>query len=291
MHVIFCRPRCPHEQEDGFELEADVLETMGVEPLWIEMEAVVDGGLDRVLDAMPEGGGAALLRSWMLREEEYAELFEGLADRGYVLVNNATAYANAHYLPNVYAAIEPWTAPTRWTEGDDPEEAWTLAQELGPGPYMLKDHVKSAKEDWTCGRIPAGCDKATFLDHCERLIDFRGERFERGIVVRSMLPLVPLRQTRGDAPCFDEVRLFFWRGEVVASAPYFDVDRGPGEVPQFEFLADRIDSEFFSVDIARLTSGEWKVLEVGDGGVSVLPPLMDPRAFYERIVGAPGGWM
>ena len=94
MHVIFCRPRCPQEQEDGFELEADVLDAMGIEPLWIEMEAVVDGQLESVLETAPVGAGETLLRSWMLREEEYADLYEALANRGYFLVNDSTAYVS-----------------------------------------------------------------------------------------------------------------------------------------------------------------------------------------------------
>ncbi|MGH1345924.1 MAG: hypothetical protein ACRBN8_30450 [Nannocystales bacterium] len=72
MHVVFCRPRCRQKQEDGFELEADVLDAMGVESLWTEMEAVEDGQLDSVLETASVGAGETLLRSWMLREEEYA---------------------------------------------------------------------------------------------------------------------------------------------------------------------------------------------------------------------------
>ncbi len=290
MHVVFCRPRVSQDQEDGFAWEADVLDAMGVEPRWIEMELVTDGRLEDALDGLPEGAGATLLRSWMLREAEYAALFDALAERGYLLVNDSAAYARTHYLPNVFEAIEPWTTSTRWTDSEDPSDAWAVAQELGAGPFLLKDHVKSAKDDWSCGWVPAGSDRATFVRICSRFVAHRGDRFERGVVVRSLLPLVPLSTTHGEEPCFDEVRLFFWKGALVAAAPYFDVDRGDDPVPDFGFLADRIDSDFFTVDIARLAAGGWVVLDVGDGAVSTLPSLLDTRALYECILDTEGGY-
>lgn len=291
MRVLFCRPSSPQDQSDGFDLEADALQELGLEPLWISADAVVGDQLDRALDGFPDGVGSALLRSWMLTEEEYDRLYEALSERGCYLVNNAAAYAAAHYLPNYYAAIEEWAAPTRWIVGTDLNEAWAVASELGPPPYLLKDHVKAAKENRACSYVPAGASRVEFEEVCRSFIDHRRESFERGLVFRAVLPLEPLTLDSSGQPAFDEYRLFFWQGSLLAAAPYYDVAGDETDFARFEVLGERIDSDFFTVDVARLTTGEWAVIEVGDGGVSTLPPLMDPRGFYRTLLTSGHGGM
>ena len=284
MQVVFCRPSSPQRQRDRFEVEADALEALDLEPVWVSMEAVVDGDLDQALEHVPEGRGLTLLRSWMLREEAYEALYEALAERGTYLQTDPAAYAVTHYLPNALEYIESHTAPTRVMDGTDLDEAWALAQELGAGPRMLKDHVKSAKEAWPCGFVPADCDRAAFRDICAAFIGHRGEHFERGLVIRAMLPFAPLPSDDTVQPCFDEYRLFFCRGRLVAAAPYFESEGAQTDFSRFEWLGERVPSPFFTADVARCTSGRWIVVELGDGGVSTLPPGMDPRAFYEAVL-------
>ena len=55
--------------------------------------------------------------------------------------------------------------------------------------------------------------RAVFARICAALVDARGERFERGLVVRRYVPLAP---AGGDAGERDEHRLFFWRGRLIA---------------------------------------------------------------------------
>ena len=45
----------------------------------------------------------------------------------------------------------------------------------------------------------------------------------------------------------------------------------------------RANQDIFTVDVARLVDGSLRVIEIGDGGVSTLPPTMDVRAFYRAI--------
>jgi len=47
-----------------------------------------------------------------------------------------------------------------------------------------------------------------------------------------------------------------------------------------------ISSHFFSMDVAQTASGEWIVIELGDGQVSGLPPQMDAKAFYHALQGS-----
>ena len=283
MRVLFCRPSSSQSQPDGFDLEADAVEELGVEPLWLSAEAVVADQLDHALEGIPEACGQTLLRSWMFTQHEYERLYDALAERGCYLVSDPPAYAAAHYLPNYFEAIKRWAAPTRWIDGTDLDEAWEAARELGPPPYLLKDHVKSAKENPACCYVPAGASRSQFDQVCSQFIEHRGDSFERGLVFRSVLPLMPLPATDAGQPIYDEYRMFFWQGGLLCASPYYDADGGHMDGAQFQELGHRIDSPFFSVDVARLTTGGWAVIEAGDGGVSTLPPLMDPRAFYRAL--------
>jgi len=74
------------------------------------------------------------------------------------------------------------------------EEAWEVAQELGPPPWIVKDHVKSAKERWhrACGpvwRWPGGplarTAGAAGLSHCPRLLSVRHEAIPRNCLQTS----------------------------------------------------------------------------------------------------------
>jgi hypothetical protein len=82
----------------------------------------------------------------MLSEEEYTGLFDAMADRDEELVVDPESFAEATYAPNYLPLLGEHTAPARWTEGENVREAWEVAQELGPPPWIVKDHVKSAKE-------------------------------------------------------------------------------------------------------------------------------------------------
>jgi hypothetical protein len=81
----------------------------------------------------------------------------------------------------------------------------------------------------------------------------------------------------------DEHRLFFWDGELVAHAPYYDVDAELEDPAQFAFLGRAIASPFFTADVARLAAGGYTVIEINDGGCSTLPEQMDPRDLYRAM--------
>ena len=219
--VLFGRPSRP-AMDDRFELEAEALEELGVEAHAIALDPVVLGDAERALEVLPRPRGRDwLYRGWMLREDEYAALEEALAERGESLVVDAERYALATYAPAWTPLLGAHTAPARWTDEPDVREAWELAQELGPPPWIVKDHVKSAKEDWlrACW-VPPGADFDAFASVCAALLDLRGDAFERGFLIKKQLPLARLPGFLSEGwPATDEHRLFFWRGELVAHAP------------------------------------------------------------------------
>jgi hypothetical protein len=149
----------------------------------------------------------------------------------------------------------------------------------------VKDHVKSAKEAWhrACF-VPAGAAFEDFTAICERLLEERGDRFERGFVIKKYVELATLPGwTPEQRRVTDEHRLVFWEGRLVAHAPYYDVDSILEDPGAFAFLGDAVDSPFFTADVGRLARGGYTVIEVNDGGSSTFPEQMDPRDLYRAI--------
>ena len=285
--ILFGRPHVPQHAEDRFELEALAAEELGIESYAIPLDPVVNGEPERALRRLPRPRHRTwLYRGWMLSEEEYTGLHEAMSERGEELVVDPESFAEAMYGPNYLPLLGGHTAPARWTEGEDIKEAWEAAQELGPPPWIVKDHVKSAKELWhrACF-VPEGAVYEDFVDICERLLAARGDRFERGFVVKKFLELATLPGwTPEQRRVTDEHRLVFWEGRLVAHAPYYDVDSALSDPRQFDFLGRAISSPFFTADVARLAGGGYTVIEINDGGSSILPEQMDPRDFYRAVL-------
>lgn len=282
--ILFCRPGPGSTLEDAFELEADAVDALDVGAHIINADLVVDGEAERAVRALPRDMGPLLYRGPILTAEEYAELYEAALERGAELVVDPAAYEHALYVPEHHHAIADLSAPTRWTHGEDIDEAWEAACELGHPPWLLKDHVKSAKEAWleACF-VPAGAGRQEFGRVAEALVEQRAERFERGFVIRKFLDLATSSVRTVERRIPDEHRLFFWEGRLVAHAPYHPIGDPLRDVAPFEVLGSRIDSPFFTADVAFLAEGGWVVVEINDGGVSVLPEDLDPRALYEAI--------
>lgn len=278
--LLFVRPSAASsEVSDRFDLEAEAAEELGLPCFSLPLEDVVDGRLSE----LPRGRFAFVYRGWMLTEDEYTGLDEALRAAGHRLFTSPDAYAATHYLPAWYPRLRPYTARTVWTEDASAARAWDAAQEeLGPPPYLLKDHVKSAKADWSGACFVArGTPRERFIEMAERLVELRGDRFERGIVVRRYLDFVVVEQT-DTGPLHCEFRLFFVRGRLVAAAPYHDVELETPDFGAFEGLLRHVPSPFFTADVAQLTGGGWAVVELGDGGVSTFPAQLDPRDVHSH---------
>lgn len=288
--ILFGRGRAHTMLEDSYDLESHVAHSMGLVYDQVALDEVVFDLPERAVSHLPRGRGRRwLYRGWILSEEEYQGLYDAILDRGDTLIVTPHQLAQAAYLPNWAPSLGGLTPASVWTESEDAEEAWEAAlSTLGPPPWILKDHLKSARQLWhSACFVPRGADLDAFRSRCEGLLAFRGDRFERGLVVRRFVSLATLPyQTEGrDVP--DEHRIFFWNGQPVAHAPYYDVERDPVDLSAFDALGEVIDSPFFTADVARLEDGGWIVVELNDGGSSGLPAQLDPWALYEAILDDP----
>jgi hypothetical protein len=286
MELLFCwNPELRKLPEPRYEPEAEVARETGFVCHLLGFEDFIGGREERALQFLPPAKDTVLLyRGWMFRESEYRRLQSALHERGYALFTSPEAYAEAHYLPNHYAKIRSQTAPAAWTEGTNLDAAWRAARTLGNGPWIVKDHVKSAKQRWESACfIPQNADRAAFDEICNNLLAYQGERFERGFVFKQFVPLARIGESAYGYPLCEEYRLFFYRHRLLSAAPYDREGGSENDFARFEEVAGRFQSEFLTIDVAKMADGGWLILEAGDGGVSLLPPRIDPRAFYRVL--------
>lgn len=149
-------------------------------------------------------------------------------------------------------------------------------------PVFVKGGVKSNKEQGLSSVV------ANDMTELEALVSqyFKRDNRTRGhVIVREFVSLVKIDEDPNGFPISREYRAFVRNGKVVEYGFYWDeyedkdiaismVDAAIREL--VSEVAKVVDVPFISVDIAQLASGEWTVIELGDGqfsGLSTIPVL------------------
>lgn len=191
-------------------------------------------------------GAVVAYRGWMVDERQYRNFSAAVRAGGAEPLTPPEAYLLAHHLPNWYDKLREFTPETVLYPVNVDLEA--ELRSLGWPAFFIKDHVKSLKTS-KGSLITDPADGPRLIEDMER---FRGV-IEGGICVRRVEPF------RADT----EVRYF-----VISGTPHAPTTP---DVPSIvRDVASRIDSQFFSVDVAETDVGELRVVEIGDGQVSDL---------------------
>lgn len=291
MRILFCDSVIdPKQVEPDFESERDAAQQAGFSTSLLSFESLVEGEVGTALryvkpTSAPE---LALYRGWMLTPSQYETLYEGLKSKNITLITPLPAYQHTHYLPEWYPILADHTPTSYWTANADPAAALSLAQQFERGPIILKDYVKSEKHHWkeAC-YIPNPHDATAVAATVARFLELRGESLNVGLVFRQFETLQFLTDhAKSGMPLTKEYRLFFAQQQLVAAYQYWDEgeygDTQP-ELDPFVELAKSIESPFFTMDVAQKETGEWIIMELGDGQVSGLPDHADRGAFYHAL--------
>lgn len=238
--------------------------------------------IERVLRRVPEADEATTLiyRGWMLPANEYTRLADGLKERGWQMINDARAYEFAHHAPENYEVWRDFLPLTKWIERarfDGEKEIdfapiYQVARSFGEGALIVKDWVKSQKHEWAQACfIPNASDEREVSRVVSRFLELTGENLTGGLVFRR----------------FENLRAGEWRsfwldGELLSLSPNPKGDEMPDMAPIIE-RAKKCPARFFSLDWAQKESGEWMMIEMGDGGVSGLAASEDEWAWYRML--------
>lgn len=287
--ILFpCDPLAPRQVESDFAAEFEAAKKANFETALFDFDAFTrEDNLRRALRFVPPEAASLLYRGWMLKSADYARLYEALAASGQKLINIPENYQLCHEIRGWLPLYEGLTPETRWLtqEKIGQEALCSLLHEFKSGPLIVKDFVKSRKHDWheACF-IPEAADQSAALRVIHRFIELQAENLNGGVVLRRFVPLERIGEhPRSKMPLGREWRVFV-RGENVFELPYWGQDENetPDLMP-FRSAMSQITSIFWTMDLARTQSGQWIVLELGDGQVSGLPEGADATRFYDWL--------
>ncbi|MBZ9714671.1 ATP-grasp domain-containing protein [Deinococcus multiflagellatus] len=293
MLLFPAEPFSARTPDEAYRAEQQAAQALDLPTALLDFESLLEGDLPRALRGVPAGEGVAIFRGWMMAPEVYGALFMALQARGWTLINTPAQYQHTHWLPASFHHIADVSPETKWVPAVTPEalnwaEVDAALRAFGAGPLIVKDYVKSRKHEWTQACfLPDAAD----LDHAHAVIrtlaERQGRNWQGGLVLRRFEAFGALTQhSRSGMPLTREYRAFVLDGQPVVEAEYWDEgDYGaqalPG--PWLSVIAARVDSRFFTIDLAQREDGEWRVVELGDGQVAGLPERVDPEILYAAL--------
>jgi hypothetical protein len=208
-------------------------------------------------------GSTIVYRGWMMTPFQYEKLSDLVVSLGHKMFTTPEQYALCHHLPNWQPKIADLTAETHvYSETADLVAELT---KLGWDKYFIKDYVKSLKT--APGSVANKPED--IIDIVAAMKKYRG-CIEGGVCVRRFEKYHP------DL----EYRVFVLGGK--AYEPGMLV---PNEIINIvKECTSKIDSPFFTVDIAMRNDGKHRVVEIGDGQVSDLVSGWRPGKFLSMWV-------
>lgn len=291
MRIIYCDSVFDNKTiEPDYEIEQKAATMTGFDISLISFEELTDGNVSTALRFVrpAEHAEFGIYRGWMLTPNQYLQLYDGLLQKNIQLINSPTEYQHCHYLPDSYDKIKSKTPKTNWTTDLDINSILKLTTEFGKNAIIVKDFVKSEKHHWedACF-IPNASNIEKIKSTVIRFLELRGTSLNKGLVFRQFEELEFLTEhSKSGMPLTKEFRIFFAHKNIVKVFNYWDEgiygDAKP-ELTDFINIAQHIDSNFFTMDIAQKKNGEWIIMELGDGQVAGLPDNADKDEFYRNL--------
>ena len=204
-------------------------------------------------------------------------------------MNTPDQYRHAHHLPENYDVLHGWTPRSIWFKGDlRIERILNALVEFGDRPLILKDFVKSQKHHWAeACYIPSASDGESVERVVTRFLELQGDNLAEGLVFREYLEFEPIGvHPKSKMPLIEEYRIFWLDGIPIFWTFYWPEGNDEGRqtpIERFKQVAQAVRSRFFSMDVARMKEGDWRIVEIGDGQVSGLTDSADADLFYQSL--------
>lgn len=287
-----------HQVDEAYHEELKVVDELGIPYTFFNFdEFIEDKKSTKAFEHIEKGGYEQVIyRGWMVGVEDYRYLYNRLIDKGLWLINCESQYLNCHWFPSTYnlSIVRRNTPKIVFVPKRDfkLEDTRYYVRQLIDNydynkkfPIIIKDYVKSEKHFWNEACF---CPNARDEDHVEKVV----KRFmelrdiEGGIVFKEFVELDcvqfdPILKTQ----TAKEYRLFFLNGKMIDCIKYWEGNEYDEMPPleKFEEIGKKINSNFFSMDVAKKKDGTWIIIEVGDGQVTGLPKSCDIKKFYTRL--------
>ncbi len=295
-YILFCEnPLEPNKVDPDYQDEFDCAKNSGFKTIIFNYDDLTSDNVEKATRKIKPADTQTLViyRGWMLTPSQYAKLYDSLATKSFKLINTPTEYQNCHYLPDSLAFIEDHTPKTVFEKLSDTNNLQSIisrAATFGDNPVIVKDFVKSEKHDWdTACYVSAATNTEKLSSTIKNLIRLRDKHLNEGIVIREFVELNDLTfHSKSGMPLTEEYRLFFCNKKLLGIYDYWEEGEyklSKPDTSKFETIAKDVQSNFFSMDIARKKTGELIIIELGDGQVAGLPDRLDKAEFYEKLKG------
>ncbi len=297
MIVIFCSDPFDTTHVDAdYMTEYETVVELGAKPELISYEALVS--FDNAIQATKtikklEQIEDAIYRGWMMKPYYYDKLFQALLQKNIRLLNTLDAYTHCHYLPYTYDIIKEKTPTSVWCSVHEYKDNFHLLKDklsiFEGKAIIVKDYVKSRKHEWhdAC-YINSSSDEEELKRVTNNFITRQAETLNEGLVFREFIELEFLtNHSKSNMPLTKEFRIFVLHKKPICIFKYWDEgDYNHEIVPieEYEEIIRSIDSNFYTLDIAKRKDGKWIIIEVGDGQVSGLPDNANIKNFYNEII-------
>ena len=296
MRVIFCSDYWnPLAPDAAYETEINAAKKLGLACSLISFETLVEEqNAPRAVRKVEAASNEemAIYRGWMLKPHVYEQLYQALAAKGLALINTPAAYKHCHYLPEAYPVLVGHTPRTTWLRtGPDValEKVMEALQPFGDRPVIVKDFVKSRKHEWLAAcYIPSATDSSAVERVVTHFVHLQGADLNEGLVFREFMEFEPLTtHSQSGMPLTREFRLFVLDTQVMLAAPYWEEGEYDTDthlpLEMVREVAAKVQSRFFTLDIAKRVDGSWTIVEPGDGQVAGLPASVDVETFYQAL--------
>lgn len=297
MRIIFCSdPLNPREVDGAYLEEAEAAVSNDLSYELVNFEALVyEGNAEKAARRIgsADESVAAIYRGWMLTTEQYERLYGALLEKNVRLINDPREYRNCHYLPDSLAWIEEHTPKSEVIPIQrelDRDSVTSALRKFGNAALLVKDYVKSRKHEWVeACFIPSAADTNSAMRVIDTFVERQGEDLQGGLVLREFVELEPLAtHSLSGMPLTKEYRIFFLDKLPVYAVQYWEEGDYESEMPPvqlFEDVAKVVESNFFTMDVAKQRDSEWIIVELGDGQVAGLPERANTYAFYKELEG------
>lgn len=233
-----------------------------------------------------------LYRGWIMKPERHAALETAVLKRGYSPITSQRWYLESYEFPQWYRALEGYTPVSMICPvGDLGAIAENVARAFGNQAVIVKDYLKSRKHEWwdACFIKPAD-DRDEVRRVVGNFVERQGEDLAGGLVFREFVEFKRAgTHPKSGMPIIQEWRLFVWQHQVLYAAPYWSVGTYD-EPPKWGYgtrrisdAIEKLDSQFFVLDVAQRIDGTWEVVEVNDGGSAGIPEGGSAQDFYVAL--------
>ena len=295
LYLLFCEsPFQANNVDEDFEDQYTAAIANGFKTLFFSFDDLVSTDRSSIATKRIKPNDSLVTivyRGWMLTPKQYSILYNDLLAKNYKLINTVEEYQNCHYLPDSLKFIESRTPRTVFEKYENENSIDQLIEKstvFKQKAVIVKDYVKSEKHDWETACFVADASNTIELKKTiHTLIELRGSHLNEGIVIREFVELNDLTiHSKSGMPLTEEYRLFFCRKKLVGIYDYWEEGEYKLAKPntaEFEEIATGVESNFFSMDIARQKNGELIIIELGDGQVAGLPDKANSNEFYELL--------